>query len=48
MGSEETRDQLEMDFSSFPSKEHAGGSPEGQGDEVEKEGVQKEREEEKQ
>ena len=34
-----------MDFSSSPSEEHAEGSPEGQGDEVEREGKQEEREE---
>ena len=48
MGSEETRDRLEMDFPSSPFEEPVGGSPAGQGDEVEKEGVQEEREEEEQ
>ena len=40
--------RLEIDFSSSPYEEYFGGSLEGQGDEVEKEGVREEREEEEQ
>ena len=46
MGSEEeTRDRLEVDFSSSQFEGHVGGSPEEQGDEVAKEAAQEEREE---
>ena len=48
MGSEETRERLDIDFSSSHSEEHAGESPEGEGEEVEKDGAQEEGEEEKQ